>query len=163
MKILWQQSFEMDQQQLRLPISDFDETLRECLVNCLAHADYIQGYPSTKVDMYDGWMCFTNPGKMLVTQTFDYDDEALEDDTDNIPDESVRKPGKLFSSLAFIVELGAGRTKKAGRFRVGDHVRVKYRGQEGTIVDINGDMIMVSLKDGRKVDSYYESELEKAW
>ena len=67
MKMLLQESFAMDQQQLRLPISEFDETLRECLVNCLAHADYIQGYPSTKIDMYDGWMCFTNPGKMLVS------------------------------------------------------------------------------------------------
>ena len=49
------------------------------------------------------------------------------------------------------------------KFRVGDHVRVRYRGQEGTIVDINGDLYMVSLKDGGYVDSYYESQLERAW
>ena len=62
-----QESFSLDGQQLRIPISDFDETIREGLVNCLAHADYIQGYPSTKIDVYDGWFCFTNPGKMLIS------------------------------------------------------------------------------------------------
>ncbi len=67
MRIMLQEAFVLDNQQLRLPLSDFDETLRECLVNCLAHADYIQGYPSTKIDVYDGWFCFTNPGKMLVS------------------------------------------------------------------------------------------------
>ena len=66
-KILLQESFSLDGQQLRIPISDFDETIREGLVNCLAHADYIQGYPSTKIDVYDGWFCFTNPGKMLIS------------------------------------------------------------------------------------------------
>ncbi len=53
--------------------------------------------------------------------------------------------------------------RKTRRFRIGDHVRVRYRGQEGTVVDINGDYYMVSLKDGRHVDSYREEELEKAW
>ncbi len=48
------------------------------------------------------------------------------------------------------------------RFHVGEHVRVKYRGQEGTVVDINGDYYMVSLKDGGFVDSYTESQLERA-
>lgn len=67
MKMLLQESFSLDNEQLRIPISDFDETLRECLVNCIAHADYIQGYPSTKVDAYDGWFSFINPGKMLVS------------------------------------------------------------------------------------------------
>ena len=67
-KNLLNDSFALDLQQYRLPLSDFDETLRECLVNCLAHADYIQGYPSTKIDVYDGWFCFINPGKMLVSE-----------------------------------------------------------------------------------------------
>lgn len=67
MRLLLQDAFVLGQDQLRLPISDFDETLRECLVNCLAHADYVQGYPTTKIDVYDGWFCFTNPGKMLVS------------------------------------------------------------------------------------------------
>lgn len=65
--ILLKESFELDQYQLRIPFSDFDETIRECLVNCLAHADYVQGYPSTKIEVFDGWFNFINPGKMLVS------------------------------------------------------------------------------------------------
>ncbi len=68
MRILSKEAFELGEQQLRIPFSDFDETLRESLVNCLAHADYIQGYPSTKIDVYDGWLSFKNPGKMLVSK-----------------------------------------------------------------------------------------------
>lgn len=71
LRVLLQESFSLDSYQLRIPLSSFDETIRECLVNCLAHADYIQGYPSTKIEVYDGWFRFTNPGKMLVsTQQF---------------------------------------------------------------------------------------------
>jgi hypothetical protein len=40
---------------------------------------------------------------------------------------------------------------------------VKYCGQEGTIIDINGNLIMVSLDEGKHVDSYDASQLEKAW
>ena len=29
--------------------------------------DYVQGYPSVKIDVYDGWFSFINPGKMLVS------------------------------------------------------------------------------------------------
>ncbi len=69
--ILLKEAFELDQYQLRIPFSDFDETVRECLVNCIAHADYVQGYPSTKIEVFDGWFKFVNPGKMLVsTQQF---------------------------------------------------------------------------------------------
>ena len=46
---------------------------------------------------------------------------------------------------------------------MGDHVRVKYRGQEGTIVDINENLYMVSMNDGGYVDSYSEDQIEKAW
>ena len=38
------------------------------MVNCLAHADYVQGYPSTKIDVFNGWFRFVNPGKMLVSK-----------------------------------------------------------------------------------------------
>lgn len=48
-------------------------------------------------------------------------------------------------------------------FKVGDKVRVKYRGQEGYIIDKNGSLYMVSLKDGQYVDSYDASQLEKCW
>lgn len=37
------------------------------MVNCLAHADYVKGYPSTKIEVYDGWYYFVNPGKMLIS------------------------------------------------------------------------------------------------
>lgn len=66
--ILLKESFELDQYQLRIPLSDFDETIRECLVNCLAHADYEQGYPSIKIEVFDGWFNFVNPGKMLISK-----------------------------------------------------------------------------------------------
>ena len=65
--VLLKESFEVDQYQLRIPLSDFDVTIRECLVNCLAHADYAQGYPSTKIEAFDGWFRFVNPGIMLVS------------------------------------------------------------------------------------------------
>lgn len=48
-------------------------------------------------------------------------------------------------------------------FKIGDRVRVKYRGQEGYIIDKNGDLYMVSLKDGNYVDSYTADQLEKCW
>ena len=67
MKILLKESFELDEGQLRMPLSDFDEVLRECLINCLAHADYVQAYPSIKIEVFDGWFHFLNPGKMLET------------------------------------------------------------------------------------------------
>ncbi|MCM1037945.1 MAG: putative DNA binding domain-containing protein [Ruminococcus sp.] len=69
LKILLKESFELDRYQLRIPFSDFDETIRECLVNCLAHADYEQGYPSIKIEVFDGWFNFVNPGKMLISKT----------------------------------------------------------------------------------------------
>ena len=53
--------------------------------------------------------------------------------------------------------------KPVRQFRVGDHVKVRYRGQEGTVIDINGNLYMVSLKEGTHVDSYYEDQLELAW
>lgn len=65
---LLKESFALDLYQLRIPFSDFDETIRECLVNCIAHADYVQGYPSIKIDVYNGWFRFVNPGKMLVSK-----------------------------------------------------------------------------------------------
>ena len=48
-------------------------------------------------------------------------------------------------------------------YKVGDKVRVKYRGQEGYIIDKNDNLYMVSLVDGRYVDSYTADQLEKCW
>ena len=68
MRSMLHEAFVLDSTQLRIPNSDFDETLRECIVNCLAHADYIQAYPSIKIEAYEGWFRFLNPGKMLVSK-----------------------------------------------------------------------------------------------
>ena len=48
-------------------------------------------------------------------------------------------------------------------YKVGDKLRVKYRGQEGYIIDKNDNLYMVSLDDGRYVDSYTADQLEKCW
>lgn len=97
-----------------------------------------------------------------------YDDEYDEDDgnSDDV-EESInpgKKPGKLFGIFAFAGMTSAqGLKNKAPRFRVCDYVRVCWRGQEGTIIDINGGLYMVSLDNGRTIDSFPESALEKAW
>ena len=38
-------------------------------------------------------------------------------------------------------------------FKIGDRVRVKYRGQEGYIIDKNGNLYTVSINNGQIVDS----------
>ena len=48
-------------------------------------------------------------------------------------------------------------------FSIGDKVRVKYREQEGYIIDKNGSLYMVSLGSGNYVDSYTADQLEKCW
>ncbi len=48
-------------------------------------------------------------------------------------------------------------------YKIGDKVRVKYRGQEGYIIDKNDNLYMVSLDDGKYVDSYTADQLEKCW
>lgn len=46
-------------------------------------------------------------------------------------------------------------------FKVGDRVRVKYREEEGYIIDISESLYMVSLNNGEYVDSYSTDQLEK--
>lgn len=85
--------------------------------------------------------------------------------------ERAKQPTGFFSKVAMAFGIGAGihqgikdaTGSRPKKFRVGDHVRVRYRGQEGTIVDINGDLYMVSLKDSGYVDSFTESQLDRAW
>lgn len=100
-------------------------------------------------------------------------DEEYEDSEPYVADSTFaeKQPSGFFRRLAMTFDVGHGISQgikdatvpKPHKFRVGDHVRVRYRGQEGTIVDINGDLYMVSLKDGGYVDSYSESQLERAW
>lgn len=93
---------------------------------------------------------------------YDEDDEEFAEPFEESPRQ--KKPGKLFGLFAFVgmaSELGS--KKSTPCFRIGEHVRVRWRGQEGTIIDINGGLYMVSFDDGRTVDSFPESDLEKAW
>lgn len=48
-------------------------------------------------------------------------------------------------------------------FKVGDKVRVRYREQEGYIIDKDGNLYMVSLESGNYVDSFSADQLEKCW
>lgn len=48
-------------------------------------------------------------------------------------------------------------------FKVGDKVRVRYREQEGYIIDKDGSLYMVSLESGNYVDSFTADQLEKCW
>lgn len=59
--------------------------------------------------------------------------------------------------------MGFFSSNKDSEYKVGDKVRVKYRGQEGYIIDKNDNLYMVSLDDGRYVDSYTADQLEKCW
>ena len=56
-----------------------------------------------------------------------------------------------------------GLKNNSDKFKIGDRVRVKYRGQEGYIIDKNGDLYMVSINNGQIVDSYSVNDLEKCW
>lgn len=88
------------------------------------------------------------------------------DSDGNVPNNNSSHAGRkhdLLGTLALAEMLSESSRKKSSvPFRIGDHVRVKYRGQEGTVVDINGNLIMVALADGR-TDSYSASQLERAW
>ncbi|HHT08483.1 MAG TPA: AAA family ATPase [Clostridiales bacterium] len=67
LRALVYERFKLDSKQVRMPMGGFDESLREALVNCLAHADYSQMHPSIKIETFDGFFTFQNPGKMLVS------------------------------------------------------------------------------------------------
>ena len=51
----------------------------------------------------------------------------------------------------------------SSELKIGDRVRVKYRGQEEYIIDKNGNLYMVSINNGQIVDSYEANGLEKCW
>ncbi|MBS5720834.1 MAG: hypothetical protein KHW50_00390 [Clostridium sp.] len=54
-------------------------------------------------------------------------------------------------------------SNNTSELKIGDRVRVKYRGQEGYIIDKNGNLYMVSINNGQIVDSYEANDLEKCW
>lgn len=59
--------FKLDEKNIRVENNKFNEAIREALVNTLAHADYDLGFPSIKIEVFDGWMRFINPGTMLIS------------------------------------------------------------------------------------------------
>ena len=59
--------FELDESNTRTKNPNFDIAIREALTNCLAHADYMQGFPSVKIEARNGWFLFRNPGQLLVS------------------------------------------------------------------------------------------------
>ena len=67
----------------------------------------------------------------------------------------------LFKILRIFAFLSLFSGKKTEEFRVGDPVLVRYSQTEGRIIDINGSLIMVSMYDGGKVDSYQAYELKR--
>jgi len=67
----------------------------------------------------------------------------------------------LFKIIRIFAFLSLFSGKKTEEFCVGDPVLVRYSQTEGRIIDINGSLIMVSMYDGGKVDSYQAYELER--
>ena len=67
----------------------------------------------------------------------------------------------LFKILRIFAFFSLFSGKKTDEFCVGDPVLVRYSQTEGRIIDINGSLIMVSMYDGGKVDSYQAYELER--
>lgn len=58
--------FDLNEESLRIQSPSFDIAIRESLTNCLAHADYAQGFPSIKIEALPGMFVFRNPGQMLI-------------------------------------------------------------------------------------------------
>ena len=54
-------------------------------------------------------------------------------------------------------------SNNTSELKIGDRVRVKNRGQEGYIIDKNGNLYMVSINNGQIIDSYEANDLEKCW
>lgn len=67
----------------------------------------------------------------------------------------------LFKIIRIFAFLSLFSGKKTEELRIGDPVLVRYSQTEGRIIDINGSLIMVSMYDGGKVDSYQAYELER--
>ena len=50
------------------------------------------------------------------------------------------------------------------KYKVGDHVRVRYREQQGYVTDIDGNLYLVALTDeygNEFIESYSEDDLEE--
>lgn len=50
------------------------------------------------------------------------------------------------------------------KYKVGDHVRVRYREQQGYVTDIDGNLYLVALMDeygNEFIETYSEDDLEE--
>lgn len=105
------------------------------------------------------------------TDDFDeiLDDEGVDDfedvfDEEENPTRSSRNRGNLglFLGMGMLVDtfFNQGRNEP---FCIGDHVRVRFSGLEGTIIDKNGGLYMVAFANGKGAESYPASALQKAW
>lgn len=66
LKALSFSEFSLDEENIRISKGGYSAAIREALVNMLAHADYELGSPSSKIEIYKGWITFANPGTMLI-------------------------------------------------------------------------------------------------
>lgn len=66
LRLILMEKFELNSDSVRSKSSGFDIAIREALTNCLAHADYMQAFPSIKIEVSKGWISFRNPGEMLI-------------------------------------------------------------------------------------------------
>ena len=82
------------------------------------------------------------------------------------PQPAAAQSGSRQNSRPTAAPAAGGRTKPkpkpAPRFHVGDLVEIKYRGQYGHVIDVNGGMYMVRFADGKRVESYTADELNHA-
>ncbi len=82
------------------------------------------------------------------------------------PQPAAAQSGSRQNSRPTAAPAAGGRTKPkpkpAPRFHVGDLVEIKYRGQYGHVIDVNGGMYLVRFADGKRVESYTADELNQA-
>lgn len=67
LNILIQNEFKLNDKNTRVENTQFNEAIREAFVNTLAHSDYDLAFPSIKIEVFDGWLRFVNPGSMLIS------------------------------------------------------------------------------------------------
>ena len=72
-------------------------------------------------------------------------------------------PIKLFIDIFLVLFSSGGRKKKETELRVGDHVWINDYDLYGVIVHSNGKELLVSVHDGERVYSVYDSDVTKTF
>lgn len=93
---------------------------------------------------------------------FDEDDEEFEDDYDYAEEDNSAQSHGLLGALGFVSLFGGKGSKAGKKFRIGDHVRVIYRDEEGTIIDITSGGYLVKLQSGKTI-TVKEAQLEHSF